>query len=166
MKNPSWKSAAALTLIGTFFLTTLGATNAMAQNATQGATESGFGVGIAIGQPSGISLSLPTGPDNAFNFLAGYEVTRGANLTLLGDYVWHRRDLLQVEVGKVSLYYGPGVRLKLAENPEASVRVVLGADYLFEGAPVQTFFELCPGINVVPDTRPNATVDLGVRYYF
>ena len=130
-------------------------------------TENGFGLGFVIGDPSGISASLPVGANTAFNVLAGYQIShQGANLTLLGDYVWHQRDLITVDVGKVSLYYGPGVQLTLAKNSEAGIRAVVGIDYLFEGKPLQAFLEVCPGINVVPNTNPTATAGLGLRYFF
>ena len=130
-------------------------------------TTDGFGIGFILGDPSGISASLPVGANNAFNVLAGYQTSYGgANLALLGDYVWHVRDLIPVEVGKISFYYGPGVRTLFAREFEAGIRVVLGVDYLFEGTPLQALFEISPGINIVPDTEPTVTGGLGLRYFF
>jgi hypothetical protein len=126
----------------------------------------GFGLGFMLGAPSGLSASLPIGANNAFNFVAGYELVHRPNLVVTGNYVWHRRDLIQVEVGKCSFYYGPGARLRISSDPEVGLQAVVGIDYFFEGTPIQALFEIGPGINILPDTRPNATAGLGLRYFF
>jgi hypothetical protein len=149
--------------VAALFLVPVGAANA----ASQLSPEEGFGLGLAVGTPSGISASLPVGPDNAFNAVLGYDLGHDAsNLAILGDYVWHLRDLVAVDAGKVSFYYGPGVRVLAARHAEAGIRVVLGVDYFFEGAPVQAFLEIGPGVNIVPNTRPFGTGIVGVRYFF
>ena len=161
MKNLPWKSSALITL-----LMAIAITLTTTKTRAEGVTENGFGLGIALGNPAGISASLPVGPNNAFDVLVGYEFTGKPNVTLLGDYVWHLRDLLSVDPGKASLYYGPGVRARIGEDPEIGLRVVLGIDYIFQDTPLQAFFEVCPGVNVLPRTNPFATVGLGARYYF
>lgn len=138
-----------------------------ANPASQLTPEEGFGVGLVVGSSSGISLSLPVGRTNAFNGVLGYDLAHHApNLTLLGDYVWHLRDLVAVDVGKLSFYYGPGVRVRAARQVEAGIRIVVGVDYFFEGTPIQAFLEIGPGINLVPDTRAVGTAGLGARYFF
>ena len=127
----------------------------------------GFGLGIVVGDPSGITASLPMGANNALNLTVGYGLShQEANLTVLGSYVWHARDLVTVDAGRVSLYFGPGARFRLAEASEVSLGVTLGMDYLFENAPLQVYLEVCPGINIVPNTNTNATAGLGLRYFF
>jgi hypothetical protein len=128
--------------------------------------EEGFGVGFAFGTPSGISGSLPMGQDNAINGLIGYDLGRNANLRLHADYVWHVRGLIPVESGSVSLFYGPGAFAALAEGSALGIRFVGGIDYRFQDIPVQLFFEVAPGINVLPDTEFNPAAGLGVRYFF
>lgn len=162
MKNQFLKSIAFSALFLSPLIVSAAETKAQAGTVT----ENGFGVGFIVGLPSGLSASLPTGPNNAFNFLLGYDLSKDANLALLGDYVWRRSDLIPVEIGKVSVYYGPGVRLMLADQPEAGIRGVLGIDYIFEDSPIQALFELSPGINIVPNTRPSITAGIGLRYFF
>lgn len=129
--------------------------------------EKGFGAGFLIGSPAGVSASLPVGERNAFNFLLGYDLTRNANLYLHGDYVWYRHDIFPpVEKGAVSLYYGPGVAAIASGDPAMGVRAVVGVDYRFPDAPLQLFFEIAPGINVLPRTDVNGSGGLGLRYYF
>jgi len=126
----------------------------------------GFGLGFVLGAPTGISLSLPVGANNSFNGTLGYQLSHGPNIVAFADYVWHRRDLIPVETGKVSVYFGPGASVLLSKDPEASIHAVVGIDYLFEGVPLQTFFEIGPGITILPDTRATAVAGLGLRYFF
>ena len=157
MNIPFWKSGILLALLAFAITPTL---------ATAQAPE-GFGIGIVVGEPSGITASLPIGATNSLNLTAGYGLSHHeANLTLLGNYVWHERELVTVDAGKVSLYYGPGVRVLLAEAAEVGLGVTLGIDYLVETAPLQIYLEICPGINIVPNTNMNATAGLGARYFF
>jgi hypothetical protein len=132
----------------------------------QNPVESGFGVGAVIGVPTGLSLSLPMGADNAFNLAIGYEPIGEGNLTVVGDYIWHDWTLFTAPSGKLSLYYGPGVRVRLARQPEAGLKGVAGFAYLFEEDPVQIFFEIGPGINVVPDTEARVNAGIGARFFF
>jgi hypothetical protein len=128
--------------------------------------QDGFGIGFILGSPSGLSGSLPIGPSNAFNAVIGYDVTRDINLHLQADYVWIRSDLIPVEIGKVSLYYGPGAFARISGEAALGIRVVGGIDYRFQDAPLQFFLEIGPGINVVPNTAANVGAGLGLRYYF
>ncbi len=129
--------------------------------------EDGFGIGFVLGSPSGLSLSLPLGPTNAFNAALGYELGKRANLHVQGDYVWIRGNVLPVESGKISVYYGPGAFAVLAKDGTAAgIRAVAGIDYRFQDVPIQTFLEVGPGINILPNTEGFLGAGLGLRYYF
>lgn len=129
--------------------------------------EDGFGVGFVLGTPSGLSLSLPLGSANAVNAVLGYNLGDAANLQVQGDYVWIRENVLPVESGRISVYYGPGAFAIVGRDASAAgIRAVVGIDYRFADVPVQTFLEVGPGINVIPDTEAELGAGLGVRYYF
>jgi hypothetical protein len=130
------------------------------------APEDGFGVGVVLGSPTGLSGSLPLGKTNAINAVIGYDLNQDPNLCLQADYLWIAHGIIGAESGKVSLYYGPGAFVTLSGSPSLGLRAVVGADYWFEQAPVQLFLELGPGLTVIPETRPNPGVGLGARYYF
>jgi hypothetical protein len=128
--------------------------------------ESGFGIGFILGTPTGFSGSLPIGPSNAINAALGYKVTGSANLHVQGDYVWIHKNILPVESGTISAYYGPGAFAVAAKDAFLGIRVVGGVDYRFAGPPIQVFLEIGPGINIIPDTEANVGGGLGLRYYF
>jgi hypothetical protein len=128
--------------------------------------EEGFGIGFVLGTPTGLSASLPVGERNAFNAALGYDFTGDANLFVQADYVWIHKNIIPVDVGSVSLYYGPGAFAIAARDAAIGIRGVVGIDYRFAGAPVQIFLEVAPGISVLPDTDAHVGAGLGARYYF
>lgn len=128
--------------------------------------EEGFGIGIVLGTPSGVTGALPIGAHNAINAVVGYDLRGDANLFLQGDYVWIQPGIIPVESGRVNLYYGPGAFARLAKSGFAGIRAVVGLDYRLEATPLQVFFEIGPGINVLPDTDANVGAGLGARFYF
>jgi hypothetical protein len=130
------------------------------------AAENGFGIGFVLGSPTGLSGSLPIGNNNAINAVLGYNVYGNANLHAQADYVWFVRDILPVESGKISAYYGPGAFAIASKNPSIGVRMAVGVDYRFEAAPFQVFLEIGPGIELLPATEPVFGAGLGLRYFF
>lgn len=128
--------------------------------------EEGFGIGFVIGAPTGLSASLPVGDRNAFNAALGYDLSGHPNLFLQADYVWIHKNIIPVDVGSISAYYGPGAFVAASRHAAAGIRVVGGVDYRFATAPVQIFLEVAPGISLLPDTDAHGGGGLGVRYYF
>lgn len=166
MKNPL-RPVLSSTLLSAGLFAMLVAALAPSPVRAQGfSAENGFGVGFVLGTPSGLTASLPLGGDRAINAVLGYDLTGDANLFLQGDYVWIRPEIIPVESGRISLYYGPGAYARLARNTAIGVRAAVGVDYRFAGPPLQIFLEFGPGINVIPDTEVSAGAGLGLRYYF
>lgn len=128
--------------------------------------EDGFGIGFVLGAPTGLSASLPIGTNNALNGALGYKLGDSPNLYAQASYVWIVRDIIPVDVGSVSAYYGPGAFLFASRHGALGIQVIGGVDYRFATAPVQAFLEIGPGISLVPDTSPHFGAGLGVRYYF
>jgi hypothetical protein len=98
--------------------------------------------------------------------VVGSEFEGAPNLTVLVAYLWHDRGLIGVERGTVSVYYGPGARMRIESQPTVGLRGVAGFDYVLEQDPLQVYFELGPGINIVPNTRLHFTLGIGARYFF
>ncbi len=130
--------------------------------------EEGFGIGFALGTPSGLSASLPMADGTrAINALLGYRIGSTSALQAHADHVWVRGDLFEIERGRLSLFYGPGAYTVLSgSNSAVGIRFVVGIDYRFEGMPLQAFLEAGPGINVIPNTSASGSGGVGLRYYF
>jgi hypothetical protein len=130
------------------------------------AQDRGFGMGIILGEPTGLSAKLWTSGDNAFDFAAAWSFKGDGNLLLQADYVWHFFDLIQVSSGKFPFYIGIGARVVLANDPLFGARIPIGLDYLFADAPIDVFIEIVPILDLAPETDFSVGGGLGVRYWF
>lgn len=128
------------------------------------AQDHGFGLGIILGEPTGVSAKLWTSKDNAFNFAAAWSFKGDGNLLLQADYVWH--FFIPVSSGKLPFYIGIGGRVVLADDPLFGARIPIGLDYLFASAPIDVFVEIVPILDFVPETDFSVNGGLGVRYWF
>ena len=130
------------------------------------AQDHGFGMGLILGEPTGLSAKLWTSGDNAFDFAAAWSFKGDGNLLLQADYVWHFFELMPVPSGKLPLYIGIGGRVVLADDPSFGIRVPIGIDYLFADAPIDIFLELVPILDLSPETDFGVGGGLGIRYWF
>jgi hypothetical protein len=130
------------------------------------AQDRGFGLGIILGEPTGVSGKLWTSGTNAFDFGAAWSFSGDGNLLLQADYVWHIFRLIPVPEGKLPFYVGVGGRVVFSDNAKIGVRVPLGLDYMFSNAPVDIFVELVPILNLAPSTDFDFNGGIGARYWF
>jgi len=127
---------------------------------------SGFGAGIMLGEPTGISLKKWESKTNAWAAGIAWGFGKKGAVHLHGDYLWHKYDLIKVEQGILPLYYGVGARLLSNKDNHLGVRGVIGFNYLFDSLPVDAFLELVPVFDLVPSTGFGFNAALGVRYFF
>jgi len=128
--------------------------------------ESGFGIGIIAGEPTGIAGKTWISQTTAFAGAAAWSFREEAAFHMHVDYVLHSFDLIKIDKGKLPIYYGIGGRVKLADDSKVGVRIPVGLDYLFEGAPVDVFVEIVPILELVPETEFSLNGGIGVRYFF
>ena len=126
-----------------------------------------LGVGIMVGEPTGLTLKSWTSTKNAIDVGAAWSLGRYDAFNIQADYLWHNYDVFQqVESGSLPFYYGIGGRVVLAENDAViGARVPVGINYLFEDSPVGLFFEVAPILNIAPATDFDVDGSLGVRFY-
>ena len=130
------------------------------------AQDKNFGVGIILGEPSGICVKLWLGSSNALDMAAAWSFKGNDHLLLQADYVWHSFNLISVSSGKLPIYFGIGGRVLLADDPLIGVRVPIGLDYMFSNAPVDIFLEFVPILNLAPATEFDFGGGIGARYWF
>ena len=146
------------------------------------AQSSGFGLGIMLGDPTGVSGKGWISGDRAIDFGVAWNFAYTGAFHLHGTYLFHNMDLIPVGKGKLPLYYGPGIRIRAwGDNgyyrhgkyyqydgayTQLGARLPVGLAYLFEGAPVDVFFEVAPTLNLIPNTYVDLDLALGGRYWF
>jgi hypothetical protein len=149
-----------------------------------------FGLGIILGNPSGLSLKIPSGA-NSINAIFGYNSYRNgwgrcdgpgpgndcyyddnSNFYLGADYIFYNYNLIRVSKGRLPLYYGPGLNVSFwdaapgDDRMRVGFRIAVGLEYQFANAPFDIFFEIAPGINVVPNTSGYVMAGIGTRFFF
>jgi hypothetical protein len=127
---------------------------------------SGFGLGIILGEPTGISAKLWKGETTAIDAAAGWSSGKNSVLHLHADYIFHNFNLIDVQKGKLPFYYGIGGRVKFADDTKVGIRIPVGMNYIFAGAPFDIFLELVPLLDLMPDTEFDIKAGLGARYFF
>lgn len=127
-----------------------------------------FGLGVILGEPTGISGKLWISGKSAVDGAAAWSLGNNEALHLHADYLLHNFTLIEVDKGRLPFYYGIGGRIRFADNGDdyIGVRVPLGLAYLFEGAPLDIFLEVVPILDLAPDTDFDLNAAIGIRYFF
>ena len=142
------------------------------------AQDHGFGMGLILGEPTGLSAKLWTSKENAFDFGLGVSIG-GDRISHKGnyngrsrihfhmDYLWHSFNAIN-STEKFPLYYGIGGRFNTGGNYEGSfgVRGVFGIAWFPRSTPIDVFLELVPVFQVTPLTGLGIDAGLGIRYFF
>ena len=127
--------------------------------------DSGFGLGVIVGEPTGLSAKMWTSERTAIDAGLAWSFIGAGYLHLHADVLAHS-FALDVDRGQLPLYIGLGGKILMANNPEVGVRVPLGIAYLFDAAPLDIFLEIVPVLDLIPATIFNLQGGAGIRFYF
>lgn len=145
------------------------------------AQRSGFGAGLIIGEPTGISVKGWVAGDRAIDAALAWNLGYGGAFRIHADYLFHKYDLIPVSKGALPLYYGPGLRMRFWNDGrhwrggewhdddgrvDLAVRFPVGLAYQFDGAPVDVFVELVPALGLIPATYFDLDFGIGGSYWF
>lgn len=130
------------------------------------AQDDDFGLGIILGEPTGISFKKWTGSQTAIDGAVAWSFSNEDSLHLHADYLIHNFNLIKVERGMLPVYYGLGLRLKVEDRSIFGFRIPVGVNYIFDKASLDVFFELVPMLDLAPDTDFRIAGGIGIRYYF
>ena len=130
------------------------------------AQDKGLGLGLIFGEPTGLSAKLWTSQRTALDAAVAWSFSGAGWLHVQSDFLIHNYDLLDVSSGKLPVYYGVGAFLAFSSDLGLGARVPVGLAYQFEDAPVDIFFELAPGLSLLPDLAFYIGGGLGARYFF
>ena len=128
-----------------------------------------YGIGLALGEPSGFSIKKFNNNSEAFQYTLGYSTIEGREGINIGaDFLLHNYDFITAEKGKIPFYYGAGIHLKSYNNAGNQIyaRVPLGLAYEVTDLPLDIFFEFAPGIAVIPEPSLVTNFAIGGRFYF
>lgn len=142
---------------------------------TASPTYGAVSAGLVVGNPTGLTLKSWQG-QHALDFgvgwyTAGYRDVFGnhwstTEVEFTGDYVVHNYGLFHLKEGKLPLYYGLGAAVWAGSVGALGVRVPVGLDFIFAGAPLDIFAEIVPTMYLAPSTHLEMGAAFGVRYRF
>ncbi len=131
------------------------------------AQDDGFGLGLIVGEPTGIALKQWTGPRTELAAGIAWSFVDEDAFHLHGDYLIHSTSFAAGRHLRSPFYYGLGARLKGGDDDTwLGVRVPLGVAFFVNDAPLDFFVEIAPLMDLVPETEFRINAALGVRYYF
>jgi len=138
-----------------------------------------FGLGVILGEPTGVSAKLWTSSVNAFDFGLGWSIggdrignyngtyDGGSRVHFHMDYLWHTFDAFN-STERLPLYYGIGGRINSGAGYDASaaVRGVFGIAWLPHNTAMDVFFELVPSLQLTSSMLFGLDAGIGARYFF
>jgi len=144
------------------FLTLFMATNALAFE------RNNFGLGVIIGDHSGLSAKYMVDNINGIDFAAGWTTSGLNEFYFASDYLYHIYDVVKISKIVSPLYFGAGARYISREKKENKfgIRVPLGIEFLFLNNRLGAFGELVPLLDLKPDTDLDLEFGIGIRFFF
>lgn len=125
----------------------------------------GFGIGIILGEPTGLSGKYWTSNKTAIDGGLAWSFGRGGSLHIHGDYLWHVFDVFKTKE-MIPLYFGLGGRIRFANTARLGIRIVGGIDYMVQTVPLDVFLELAPIMDLAPATELRFNGGIGARFFF
>jgi hypothetical protein len=150
-----------------------------------------FGLGLELGEPTGLTGKYFLSPSGALDFGVGWLYQHyyyGDGVNLYADYLWHPTSLVSAQAFELPFYIGVGARFWSFDycdpnpNPDIcyrgsslGVRIPLGIAFDFNNVPLDIFFQLVPVIDFVNGDyydryrdRTHIGIDFsaGIRFWF
>lgn len=136
----------------------------------------GIGVGLMLGEPTGVTLKGALTGNNAWDATVG--TSWFGNLTLQAHYLWNINAFNSSNAGLyfgvggvIGIGHGKGVYIKNDKHQEDDNATALGAQGVAGfntipfRTPVEFFVELDPVVRIAPSAGFNFMAAIGARYY-
>lgn len=136
-------------------------------------TEEPFGLGVILGEPTGLSLKYWLDKEHAIDGAAAWSFSENDSFQLHGDYLIHNYEWLEAD--EMPCYYGLGARIKFKDSDGRGrnehdtlfgIRFPLGITYLFDEIPLDVFAEIVPVLDLAPDADAALNAAIGFHFYF
>lgn len=121
-------------------------------------------IGIFLGAPTGFSIGFSMNNSHVINGIVGWSFDKNPSFYLTTDYTY--RWNMDMRSGQLFLYAGIGGYIKLLQDIDLGLRVPVGVSYFTPTIPLEIFFELAPGMKLIPTTSPFLNGGLGIRWRF
>ncbi len=121
----------------------------------------GLGIGIIIGEPTGLSAKYHFG-SGGIDLAIAWNI-KNDKLAIHSDYLYHIPGIADPLI----LFVGIGIYVVVWEDfGLAGIRIPLGMEYILKEVPLGFFAEIVPGLDLIPSTDFSLQAALGIRWYF
>ena len=137
--------------------------------ALQAQRPSGVGIGIQLGDPSGLTLNLPTNGRASIDLLAAWDLD---NFFFVNGHALFMQPLGSTP--NLGVFYGPGLfigirdkyknRWDFGDEFNAGASGTVGINYFIDG--FEIYLRATLRLQLIDKTAGNAGGGLGLRYYF
>jgi len=126
-----------------------------------------LGIGVILGEPSGISVKQWVSRTTAFDAGLAWSFTNDTAIQIHADYLHHRVYLFETDefASRIPVYFGLGGRVILGDDPTVGVRFPVGLGRTFREYPIEVFLELVPILDLAPNSGFSFNAAIGARYY-
>ena len=159
---------------GRFLLVAFFALTPLAASGTAAAQyDRGFGLGLIIGDPTGVSMKGFMTPETAIDGAVGFGLLGGEDLHVHADFLWHF-EVQRWDSAKLDLYLGVGPELGVHfhDHPRddhndlrIGARGPFGLSVMFD-APFDVFLEVAAGLWLIDKVGFHLDAAIGARYWF
>jgi hypothetical protein len=128
----------------------------------------GFGIGVILGAPTGLSMKYWLSNVTAVDLGAAWSFQNPGSFQLNSDFLFHKFDLFPIKNGELPLYFGAGGSLDIPTQGDTrfGLRLPVGIAYEFRDMPIEVFAEVAPIVDLTPATQLRWNGGVGVRFYF
>lgn len=129
----------------------------------------GFGLGVILGEPTGVSAKAWIDRYNAIDGAAAVSLDGDARFHVHASYLRHEYGIFPVNRGALPVHYGIGMRYRSqrgSDTDRVGVRIPVGVAYHFADMPLELFGEVAPILDITPDTSLRLNAAVGLRFYF
>ncbi|MCK4776230.1 MAG: DUF3996 domain-containing protein [Candidatus Krumholzibacteria bacterium] len=127
-----------------------------------------FGIGIIIGEPTGVDVKVFLNETNAIEGALAWSLSEDNEVHIQAEYLYHFYDWIKVKKGLLPVFFGIGGRIVIRENADDvfGLRIPGGLSYEFAEGLFDVFFEIVPILNLAPDTDFDLEGAIGLRIWF
>ena len=124
-----------------------------------------IGLGIVLGEPSGLDGQFFMTKNSILDFTAAWSFEHSGGLFVAGDYQIYNN--LADAPREWSWYYGIGGYLAFPEDRDGilGARVPLGIAYAFPNSSIDMWVEIDPALQLIPDTEADLMGGIGVTFW-
>jgi len=135
--------------------------------ATLAKAQNEFGIGLIVGEPTGISMKQWISDQHAIDAAIAWSFSHDTTIQVHADYLFHRVRPIRADEyrGQLPFYFGIGGRAIFNDDPLIGVRFPVGIGRTMREAPIEFFFELVPILDLAPDTKFDINAAVGARFY-